>query len=80
MAMEHSTHPTQGRRRSRGPAPAPGTGLRHGPQSRVATHPPRPVEYSPSTQEWLDFLAGLLAQTAWAEQAAADISNITSRP
>ena len=59
--------------------PALGTGLPRGPRRRVASHTPRPVEYSPSTQQWLDFLAGLLAQTAWAEHAAADSPDLTSR-
>jgi hypothetical protein len=80
MAMEQKARPPQDRRRSPQPTPALGKGLPHGPRRRVATHSPRPVEYGPSTQQWLDFLAGLLAQTAWAEQAAADILNITSRP
>ena len=80
MATDQTAHPTQDRRRRRGLAPALGKGLPHGPPSRVATHSPRAVEYAPSTQQWLDFLAGLLAQTAWAEQAAADTPDLTSRP
>jgi hypothetical protein len=47
---------------------------------RLATPAPRPVEYSPSTQQWLAFLAGLLAQTAWAERSTADASSIPSHP
>ena len=80
MATDQHAHPAQDRRRRRGLAPALGTALPQGRQSRVATRSPRPVEYSPSTQQWLDFLAGLLAQAAWAEQAAADTSDLTSRP
>jgi hypothetical protein len=78
--MDQNAHPTQERRPLPGPTRALGKGLPHGPRSRVATRSPRPVEYSPSTQQWLDFLAGLLAQTAWAEQAVADTSDLTSRP
>jgi hypothetical protein len=78
MATDQNAHPAQDRRRSRGSAPALGTALPQGSRSRVAFPSPRPVEYSPSTQQWLDFLAGLLAQTAWAEQAAADTSDLTS--
>src|SRR5262245_49527596 len=34
--------------------------------------PPRAIEYSQPIQQWLDFLARLLAQTAWAERATAE--------
>jgi hypothetical protein len=80
MATDPDADPTQDRRRRRGPAPVLGAALPQGPRSRVATSAPRPVQYSPSTQQWLDFLAGLLAQTAWAERTAADTHHITSRP
>jgi len=46
----------------------------------IATSSPRPVDYSPSTQQWLDFLAGLPAQTAWAERTTADRPDLRSRP
>src|SRR5437867_10255178 len=39
---------------------------------RVVTPPRRPVHYAPPTQQWLDFLAGLLVQTVQAERASAD--------
>jgi hypothetical protein len=80
MATDQTAQPAQKRRPRPRSTAALGKGLPPGLRSRVATHPPRPVEYSPSTQQWLDFLAGLLAQTAWAEQAGADIPNITSCP
>jgi hypothetical protein len=80
MATDQNALPTQDRRRRRGLAATLGKALPQGSRRRVAIHSPRPVEYAPSTQQWLDFLAGLLAQTAWAEQAAADTSDLTSRP
>jgi hypothetical protein len=80
MATDQTAQPAQKRRPRPGSTAALGKGVPPGPRSRVATHPSRLVEYSPSTRQWLDFLAGLLAQTAWTEQAAADIPNITSRP
>lgn len=78
--MDPNAHPTQDRRASRGLAPALGKDVPPRPRSRVVTPPRRPVECSPATQQWLDFLAGLLAQTAWTEQAAADSPDFTSRP
>lgn len=80
MATDQNARPAQDRRRTRGLAAARGKDVPQVPRSRVATHPPRLVEYSPSTQQWLDFLAGLLAQTAWAEHAAADSPDLTRRP
>lgn len=80
MATDQNAHPAQDRRPTRGPAAALRKDVPQVPRSRVAIHPPRPVEYSPSTQQWLDFLAGLLAQTAWAERAAVDNPDVTSRP
>ena len=78
MGTDQRALSSQDRRRRHGLAPARGKGLPQAPRSRVASPSPRPVEYSPSTQQWLDFLAGLLAQTAWAEQTAADTSDLTS--
>ena len=46
---------------------------------RVVTLPRRPVHYSRLTQQWLDFLAGLLAQTAQAERASADRTESPAR-
>jgi len=48
---------------------AASSGRRHG---RVATPPTRPIQWSPATHQWLDFLAGLLAQAASAEHGAAN--------
>jgi len=45
---------------------------------RVVTR--RPVHYARPTQQWLDFLAGLLAQTAQAERASADRTESPARP
>src|SRR6266851_9046211 len=47
---------------------------------RVVTPPRRPVHYARPTQQWLDFLAGLLAQTARAERASADRTESPARP
>jgi hypothetical protein len=40
-------------------------------RQRIATRPRPPLQCSPSTREWLDFLAGLLAQAAWATRGDA---------
>ncbi len=79
MATNQNAHPAQDRRPPRGLAAALGKDSPRLARSRVATPPPRPVDYSPSTQQWLDFLAGLLAQTAWAEQTTADRPDLRSR-
>jgi len=42
-------------------SPAPPTA------SRIAARARRPIEWSPATQQWLDFLARLLAQAAQGE-------------
>jgi len=47
---------------------------------RVVTPPRRPVHYAPPTQQWLDFLAGLLVQTVQAERASADRTESPARP
>src|SRR5213080_2335199 len=47
---------------------------------QVVTPPRRPVHYARPTQQWLDFLAGLLAQTARAERASADRTECPARP
>jgi len=47
---------------------------------RVVTPPRRPVHYAPPTQQWLDFLAGLLVQTVQAERASADRTERPARP
>jgi hypothetical protein len=47
-----------------GPRRAAGASARQ----RIATRPRPPLQCSSSTQAWLDFLAGLLAQAAWAER------------
>jgi len=47
---------------------------------RVVTPPRRPVHYARPTQQWLDFLAGLLAQTARAERASAARTESPARP
>ena len=47
---------------------------------RVVTPPRRPVHYARPTQQWLDFLAGLLAQTAQAERASAARTESPARP
>jgi hypothetical protein len=46
----------------------------------VVAPPRRPVHYSQPTQDWLDFLAGLLAKTARAERASADRTESPARP
>jgi len=80
MATDQNAHPAQDRRPARGLAAALGKNSPGLTRRRVATSSPRPVDYSPSTQQWLDFLAGLLAQTAWAEQTTADRPDLRSRP
>ncbi len=37
-------------------------------QSSIASSRSRPLQSSASAQDWLDFVAGLLAQAAWAER------------
>lgn len=37
-------------------------------RSSITSPRSRPLQCSASAQEWLDFVAGLLAQAAWAEQ------------